>query len=219
MLGYLYDINIIRMTIFQPRLNNVSTSEISAESLYAWVENELKPKAKQAFEGTGDFKSGDHCRFCRARAECRARATANLELAAYDFANPALLENDEIASILEKVDELISWASDIKEFALSEALKGAKFNGFKVVEGRSNRKYTNEDAVAETVTAEGFDPYEHKILGITAMEKLLGKKKFEEKLGNLIEKPNGKPTLVPETDKRQEININSAADDFADHEN
>ena len=219
MLGLLYDITIIRMTIFQPRLNNVSTTEISVAELYNWVDDELKPKAQQAFDGTGDFQAGEHCRFCRAKAECRTRAKANLDLASYDFAEPALLENDEIASILEKVDELVSWASDIKEFALAEALKGIKFDGFKVVEGRSNRKYTNETDVANAVIKAGHDPYERCILGVTALEKLLGKEKFKEILGNLVIKPQGKPTLVSINDKREEISITTAADDFADHEN
>ena len=116
------------------------------------------------------------------------------------------------------MDELNAWAGDIKDFALTKALKGIKFGGWKVVEGRSNRRYTDESAVAETVTAQGLDPYEHKILGITGMTSLLGKKLFEELLGGLVEKPQGKPALVPEPDKRQEITITSAADDFADHE-
>ena len=219
LLGLLYDITTIRMTIFQPRLDNVSTSEISVADLYNWVDAELKPKARQAFDGAGEFKAGEHCQFCRAKAECRARAEENLKLAAYDFTDPALLGNDEIAKILTQVDELISWASDIKDYALSEALKGVKFDGFKVVEGRSNRKYTDEAAVAEAVTGIGLDPYKQELLGITAMTSLLGKKRFEETLGGLITKPAGKPTLVPESDRRDEINVNTAADDFADHEN
>ena len=219
MLGHLYDIEVVRMTIFQPRLNNISTSEITVESLYTWVEEELKPKAQQAFDGTGEFQTGDHCRFCRAKAECRARAQANLELAAHDFIEPALLDNDEIAVILGQVDELVSWAGDIKDYALTEALKGVRFDGWKIVEGRSNRKYTDEIAVAETVTGVGLDPFKHELLGITAMTSLLGKKRFEDILGGFIEKPAGKPVLVQDSDKRQELTITSAADDFADQEN
>lgn len=214
MLGCLYDVSLIRMTVFQPRLSNISTWEITAECLYEWVEDELKPKAKQAYEGEGEYKAGSHCRFCRAKAECRTRAEANLRLAAYEFADSALLENDEISDILSKADELISWVSDIKEYALSEALKGTKFDGWKVVSGRSNRKYTDEDTVAKKITEEGYDPYEHKVIGVSAMEKLIGKKRFMELLENLIEKPIGKATLVPESDKRREIN--TASDDFAD---
>jgi len=212
----IYDINTIRMSIFQPRLSNCSTWEVSRDDLESWAEETLKPAARLAWEGNGEYKAGDHCRFCKAKSECRERAKANMELAVYDFIDPPLLENDEIAIILNKVDELTSWVSDIKDYALSQALKGVRFDGWKVVEGRSNRKYMDEEAVADTVTKIGLDPYEHKILGITAMTSLLGKKRFEEILGNLIHKPAGKPTLVLETDGRKEIYINTAADDFAD---
>jgi len=216
MFGDLYPINTVRMSIFQPRLNNCSTWEITRDELETWANENLKPTAELAWDGDGDYKSGDHCRFCKARSECRERANANLALAAHEFADPALLENDEIAVILGKIDELVSWASDIKAFALGEAVKGTLFDGWKVVEGRSNRKYTDEDAVAGAVKGIGFDPFEHKVLGITAMTGLLGKKRFEETLGGLIEKPAGKPVLVPDSDKRQILHINTAADDFAD---
>ena len=139
-----------------------------------------------------------------------------MAIAAYDFAEPALLEKNEIALILSKIDELVAWASDVKDFALAEALKGAKFDGWKVVEGRSNRKYTDETTVTEAVKRIGLDPYEHKILGVAAMVTLLGKKRFEETVGGFVEKPQGKPVLVPMTDKRQEINTTTAAEDFAD---
>lgn len=216
MFGFLYPIHTVRMSIFQPRLQNCSTWEVAREDIEKWAEEVLKPAAELAWYGNGDYKAGDHCQFCKAKAECRERAEANMALAAYDFIEPALLESYEIASILGKIDGLVSWASDIKDFALSEALKGVKFDGWKVVEGRSNRKYTDEAAVAEAVKVIGLDPYEHKVLGVTAMTTLLGKKRFEETIGGLIEKPQGKPVLVQETDKRQEINIITAADDFAD---
>ena len=125
---------------------------------------------------------------------------------------PATLDDAEIAAILEKVDEMISWGNDIKDYALQQAQSGVHFEGWKIVEGRSNRKYTDENAEADTVKDAGFDPYEKKLLGITAMSTLLGKKKFEELLGGLIYKPPGKPTLVPESDKRPAMN--TAKDDF-----
>ena len=143
---------------------------------------------------------------------CRKRAEYNLELARYDFEPPATLGNTEISAILAKADELVSWVTDVKEYALRQALSGVTYDGFKVVEGRSNRKYTDENAVVEAVKAAGFDPYEHSVLGITAMTTLLGKKKFTELLGGLIEKPQGKPTLVPMSDKRPAIN--TANEDF-----
>ena len=146
---------------------------------------------------------------------CRKRAEYNLELARYDFEMPANLEDTEIEVILSKADELAAWCSDIKEYAFQQALNGKQWNGWKLVEGRSVRKYINEDAVAETVKNAGYDPYEHKVLGITAMTRMLGKAKFENLLSSFIEKPTGKPALVPKSDKRPSINkAVQAADDF-----
>lgn len=207
----IYDIDTVRMAIFQPRRENVSICVMSKDDLLQWAYNELMAKAKLAYEGGGEFACGDWCRFCKAKAACRKRAEYNLELAKYDFAMPDTLEDAEIAAILEKADELAAWAADVKEFALQQALNGVRYAGFKVVEGRSNRKYTDEDAVADTVKKAGYDPYEPKLLGITAMEKLLGKKQFAKLLSGLVEKPQGKPALVPESDKRQEMNIDKAA--------
>lgn len=216
----IYDIDTVRMTIFQPRRENVSVCVMAKDDLLQWAYNDLMAKAKLAYEGGGEFACGDWCRFCKAKAACRKRAEYNLELAKYDFAMPDTLEDAEIAAILEKADELAAWAADVKEFALQQALNGVRYAGFKVVEGRSNRKYTDEDAVADTVKKAGYDPYEPKLLGITAMEKLLGKKQFAKLLSGLVEKPQGKPALVPESDKRQEMNIDkaaSAAEDFKEN--
>lgn len=213
----IYDIDTVRMAIFQPRRENVSVCVMAKDDLLQWAYNDLMAKAKLAYEGGGEFACGDWCRFCKAKAACRKRAEYNLELAKYDFAMPDTLEDAEIAAILEKADELAAWAADVKEFALQQALNGVRYAGFKVVEGRSNRKYTDEDAVADTVKKAGYDPYEPKLLGITAMEKLLGKKQFAKLLSGLVEKPQGKPALVSESDKRQEMNIDkaaSAAEDF-----
>lgn len=208
----IYDIEEVRMTIFQPRRENISSWDISKADLLAWAENMLKPAAELAIKGEGDFHAGDHCQFCAVKAICRKRAEYNLELAKYDFEMPVNLDQAEISAILPRIDELIAWAGDVKEFALQSALSGTKYPGFKVVEGRSTRRFTDEAAVAEAVTNNGFDPYEKKLLGITAMTSLLGKKRFEELLGGLITKPPGKPTLVPDTDKRPAIN--TAIEDF-----
>jgi hypothetical protein len=208
----IYDIEQVSMTIYQPRRENISTYTVTKEEIYQWAETVLAPTAKLAFAGEGEFNAGDHCHFCKARATCRKRAEYNLELARYDFAMPATLEDDEIEVILARVDGLVAWASDIKEYALQSAISGKEWNGWKLVEGRSNRKYTNETAVAKVVTEAGFNPYEEKLLGITAMTAVLGKKKFDEILSTFIEKPQGKPTLVPESDKRP--GINTAKDDF-----
>lgn len=211
----IYDINKVQMTIFQPRRDNVSSYSLDKESLLKWAYEVLAPTAKLAYEGAGEFKAGDHCTFCKVKATCRKRAEYNLELAKYEFEMPATLDELEIAAIITKVDDLISWGNDIKEYALSQAQAGVHYDGWKIVEGRSNRKYTDDAAVAVAVKDAGYDPYEQKILGLTAMSSLLGKKKFEELLGELVYKPPGKPALVPESDKRPAMNT---ADDFNDNE-
>ena len=182
----IYDIDTVRMTIYQPRKNNVSVCVMEKDSLLEWAQNDLVYKAKLAYEGQGDFHCGEWCRFCKAKAECRERAEANLALARYDFEAPALLDDEEIADILGKVDALTAWASDVKEYALQQAISGKEWNGWKLVEGRSNRKYTNDAVVAAAVESIGFDPYERKVLGITAMQKMLGKSRFEELLAPYI---------------------------------
>lgn len=208
----IYDIDSVAMTVYQPRRQNVSTFEMSKDDLYRWAEEVLKPTAELAFAGDGNFLCGEWCGFCKAKHECRARAEANLLLAQYDFKLPPLLEDSEIEVILSRADQLVSWVNDIKEYALQQAISGKDWTGFKLVEGRSNRRYTDEAAVTQVVTNAGFDPYERKLLGITAMQKLLGKSRFEELLSAYIEKPHGKPTLVPESDKRPVMN--NAKTDF-----
>ena len=210
----IYDIDRVTMTIFQPRRDNISTWSCSKKDLLTWANEVLAPTAALAYEGKGEFKAGDHCQFCKAKAICRKRAEHNLEMAKYDFAMPDTLDEMEIAAILPKIDQLIAWGNDLKDYALTKAQSGTHYEGFKVVEGRSNRKYTDEDAVAKAVTDAGYDPYEKKLLGVTAMSSLLGKKRFEELLGSLIYKPPGKPALVPESDKRPAMN--TAAEDFND---
>ena len=211
----IYDIENVVMTIFQPRRDNISTYELSKKELLQWADEILSPAAQLAAKGEGEFKAGKHCRFCKVKATCRKRAEYNLELARYDFEMPANLEDTEIEVILSKADELAAWCSDIKEYAFQQALNGKQWNGWKLVEGRSVRKYINEDAVAETVKNAGYDPYEHKVLGITAMTRMLGKAKFENLLSSFIEKPTGKPALVLKSDKRPSIDkAVQAADDF-----
>ena len=212
----IYDIDNVRLVIYQPRRENISEYSISKSELIQWAEDVLSPTAQLASKGEGEYKAGEHCQFCKAKATCRKRAEHNLELAKYDFEVPATLDHDEIAAILTKVDELVSWANDVKEYALKEALNGTKFEGFKLVAGRSNRKYTDEAAAAGLVIAAGKDPFEKKLLGITAMTALLGKKAFEEILGGLTYKPPGKPVLVTADDKRPEFN--SAYEDFDENQ-
>ena len=201
----IYDIDTVVMTIFQPRRENVSTFSLSKDELYAWAENTLKPIADLAYNGEGQYNCGEWCQFCKAKTDCRKRAEVNMSLAKYDFIDPPLLTDEEIEDVLSKVDNLVSWANDVKEFAFQAAMSGKAWKGWKLVEGRAVRKYVNEDAVAVTVSEAGYDPYEKKLLGLTEMQKRLGKAKFEELLGNLVHRPQGKPTLVPESDKRPAI--------------
>lgn len=216
----LYDIEQVALTVFQPRRENVSTWTINVTELNEWAEHTLKPAAKQAAKGEGEFCAGTWCQFCRIASTCRARAKANLELAKFDFTPPAELSPAEVAKVLTQIPELTRWASDVQDYALSQALSGELYEGFKLVAGRSIRKYTDETAVAEAAKAAGYkDIYKQSLLTITAMEKLMGKKNFSEILGNLVVKPEGKPTLVPVTDKRPELQVSTAADDFTNIDN
>ena len=212
----LYDIKDVSLSIFQPRRENVSTWTISAEDLRSWAENELKPKAQMAFKGEGEYCPGEWCQFCRAAVKCRARAEEKLRIAEEEFKLPPLLTDNEIESILPMLSDITKWANDISAYALEMAVsRGKEWNGYKVVEGRSVRKYADEDAVAEVAKQNGYtDIYRESLITLTEMQKLMGRKKFEEILGSLIIKPPGKPTLVPITDKRQAMNVSDAKNDF-----
>lgn len=208
----LYDIERVHMTIYQPRLANISTYEVTKDDLLRWAEQDLVPAAKLAWDGDGEYASGDWCRFCKARETCRTRAESNMELAKYDFCKPPLLSDEEIESILDKADSLASWVNDIKDYAYNEALKGKQWNRFKLVEGRSIRRYTDEAAVAQAAKNAGFtDIYRQSLITITEMEKMMGKATFKEILGSFVSKPQGKPTLVHRDDKRPEM---STINDF-----
>lgn len=206
--SFLYDIENIRMTIIQPRLDSISTDEISVKDLVEWGEKVVKPKAELAYKGEGEFNAGEHCGFCRAKAICKERARKNMELAQYEFRTTDTLSEKDIADILSKIDELTKWAADIKKYALEQALQGTKYKGFKVVEGRSSRKYADEPSIIKVLQDNGykdiFKPQE--LLTLTNMEKLVGKKKLNELIGQYIIKPKGAPTLAPEDDKRPEYN-------------
>lgn len=208
----LYDISKVQITIFQPRLSNVSVFVMDKADLLNWANDELTAKAELAFEGKGELCCGEWCKFCKAKSNCKERARVNMEMAQYEFRKSSLLTDEEVVDILSKVDELTSWASDVKNFALEQAVRGKQWPGWKVVEGWSNRKYTDEGAVAQVVKNAGYNPYDEKIMGITNMTKMLGKEKFNELLGDFVERPQGKPTLVTEDDKRPEMN--TAKEDF-----
>lgn len=191
----------IKMTIFQPRRNNVQSTEMSTKELLDWAES-IKPIAASAFNGDGEFKSGGWCKFCPARETCRKRAEDNLKLVAEDFKDPELLGDEDIERILPLCDNLISWAEDIKQIALDKAQDGKKWDGFKLVEGRALRRFTNENEVVKTAKTLGIDPYVSKLRSVADIQKQVGKEKFNEIFGSLVEKPQGKPTLVPEDDPR-----------------
>lgn len=212
----LYDIEQVTMTIFQPRLSSISTWTISAEELYKWAEEVLKPKAELAAKGEGEFISGSWCRFCKARNTCRARAESFLELAKMEFQPPALLLDEEVAEVMEKADELSKWASDVMAYAQAEAIENGKhWNGYKLVEGRSTRRFIDEKKVEEAAKGAGYtDIYNKSLITLTAFEKLMGKDTFKEVLGSFVTKPAGKLTLVPVSDKRPEVTVNTVNDEF-----
>ena len=212
----LYEIDTVSMSIYQPRRDNVSTWTISVAELNEWAENTLVPKAKLAFEGKGEFSPGTWCTFCKAAVKCRARAEAKLQLTKYEFAEPPLLSDEEIEDILGRVDDLTKWANEIVAYVQDAAINhGKTWSGFKLVESRTIRKYSDEEAVAQAASDAGYhDIYKKSLIPITEMEKLMGKKTFAEVLGGLVVKTQGKPTLVPASDKRPAIVVTGAEQDF-----
>lgn len=220
----MFDIHTVRMTIYQPRIDNVSTWEISVKDLREWAETELRPRAKLAFDGAGEFVAGKHCRFCKARGVCKANADYNLQLAKYEFKEAEMLKGEDISDILDRAKLFRDWLNGVEDYALDQAVNhGKKWPGYKIVEGRSNRKYSNEDAVAKVLTEKGYKEdmfYEKSVVGITKMEKALGKDVFTALLSPLIIKPTGKPALAPLSDKRPAFNsVEAAAIDFAEVDN
>lgn len=225
-LSHLYDIARVRMTVLQPRLSNFRSEDLSIDELVEWGREYVAPRANAAWQGAGDFVPGDHCKdgFCRARFTCSARAEASLAVAKAEFSSPLppaveTLSMDRIAALLPQADMVIDWFKDLQAYALKQAVDHrAEVPGFKLVEGRSNRKYVDQDAVAAKLIRGGIPEeilFERRLLGITAMESAIGKKKFTELLGDLVVKPPGKPTLVPEGDKRPALALSaSAAEDF-----
>lgn len=224
----------VRMTIDQPRIQSEPSSEmITVDELKAWGET-IKPIAQAAYSGFGEFKPGDHCRFCRGKAQCRARADANTALE--DFKDcllptaknveqaqknagadaPAMLTHNEIGELLVRGQHLVQWYKDLEEYALGALLKGEEIAGWKAVAGRSNRTFNDQEAALAAVIAAGYDEslvYERKPKTLTELEELMGKKDFAEKIGQFVIKPLGKPTLTPLSDKREPYN--SAAADFS----
>lgn len=212
----LYDIKQVTMHIFQPRRENVQNWTIPVDELKAWAENELKPKVQMALNGEGEYNPGEWCQFCKAAVRCRARAEEKLRLAQQEFKMPPLLTDSEIEEVLTILPDLTKWADGILAYATDAAVNhGKEWNGFKVVEGRSVRKYKDEELVAQAAKDHGYtDIYRQSLITMTEMQKLMGKKQFEQILGDLIVKPQGKPTLVPVTDKRPAMNVTNANNEF-----
>ena len=209
----LYDVHKVRVTIVQPRLSNTSTYEIAADELVCWAEKEVRPRALLAYEGKGEFCAGDWCRFCKARYTCRKRSEYHMQLAERDFRQPDLLSDEEITDILPIADSLNNWVQDLLAYATQQAVEGKSWPGYKLVAGRSNRKYTSEAEVIKAATEAGYtDIYKTTLLGVGDLEKRLGRKKFNEVLGMYVIKPVGAPTLVPDSDPRKPYS--SAAEDF-----
>ena len=209
----LYDVHKVRVTIVQPRLSNTSTYEIAADELVCWAEKEVRPRALLAYEGKGEFCAGDWCRFCKARYTCRKRSEYHMQLAERDFRQPDLLSDEEITDILQIADSLNNWVQDLLAYATQQAVEGKSWPGYKLVAGRSNRKYTSEAEVIKAATEAGYtDIYKTTLLGVGDLEKRLGRKKFNEVLGMYVIKPVGAPTLVPDSDPRKPYS--SATADF-----
>lgn len=218
----LYDFHNVRMTVIQPRLDSISTFEIDKEELLYWADNYVAPRAIQAWEGNGEWTiTDDVVKFSKVRAQLRARAERNFELVdKYELKEAPLLTNEEIAEILDRAAEIKKWIEHVEQYALHKALvDDEEFPGFKLVAGRSNRKIADAESLAMMLETEGFDEEEFlkpkELLAIGQLEKLVGKKKFEELAADFIIKPEGKPALVSTDDKRPALNsTESAINDF-----
>lgn len=244
--GFLYDIEIVRMSIIQPRLDNISTFECSRQELEDWGES-IKPIAKLAYEGKGEQHPGDWCRFCRAKPVCKACADEALALCREDFLDldagafddtaeesdmtapyeadtqtavfkqPGLIPISELAEILPTLNRISSWIEAVFAFVSSEAINhGVPIPGYKVVEGRSKRVFTDTKAVVDTAVQNGYtDLYKQTLITLTEFEKMMGKKKFNELLGEYVAKPPGKLALVPESDPREPVDLTTPGQEFS----
>ena len=213
-----YNIKRVRMTIVQPRIDNISEDEMPVSSLIKWRDEVLRPASELAFRGDGEQKPGEWCRFCKVKASCKALATLATKTCNEDFKNPRLISDEDIPKLLPLIPVLKSWMDDFTVFSLERAMAGAHLEGYKVVEGRSIRQVTDQDGLVGILTQEGFDrdilfrPAELKTLG--DLEKIVGKKKFADLSKPYVTKPQGKPTLVELSDKRPPLSLQSANDDF-----
>jgi len=212
----LYAVEKVVMVIVQPRLDSISEFKTNTGELQAWGES-IKPIAQKAYAGEGEFVPGEHCQFCRAKALCRARADFYTGLEEFMLMKPPLISNEEVGQILERAQGLASWVKHLEEYALTECLAGNDIPGWKAVEGRSVRAFTNQDEAFKVLTSNGFEEavlYNREPLSLAKVEELIGKKKFNELLATFVDKPPGKPTLAQLSDQREPIKRQSAAEIF-----
>lgn len=216
----LYDIKQVKLTIVQPRLDNIVSWTIPEEELYKWAEEVVKPIAAKAYEGKGMQRAGDHCKFCLVKAMCATLAAKNIALAKHEFKDPQLLTEPQLIDIYKQIPMLVDWANSVGDFLLKEALDGKKISGYKLVEGQSRRKWTDEAMVQKKLKEQGFpeDSYNRVSLkGISDIERLVGKKVFPSMFEGLVIKPQGSPVLVIDSDKRPEYRpIDQAKNDFGE---
>ena len=216
----LYGIDTVKLTIVQPRQERIDSWSISTEALYTWGDEEVKPKAALAYEGKGETKCGYWCKWCRVKPLCAKMAEANLDLAKDEFKDPQLLSEDRLVEVFTQLPMLKDWAESVAEYLLKQAIAGKEVPGYKVVEGRTQRKWADEAQVREILSVD-HDPSEFtitKLAGIPAIEKLL-KKDFQPLLGDLVVTPQGSPTLVPLSDKRPAMNgLSQAKAEFSSPE-
>lgn len=220
--GLTHEFYTVKMTIHQPRLDHISSFDMSVEDLEKWADEVVKPAAALAYTGDGVQKAGEHCRWCKVKATCRAMHDYNMVLAKHDFADPKLLTDEEILEAYTKSDLLADWAKSVADHILETALDGKNWKGLKVVEGRSVRQWADQEAALDRLKKSKCklsDITQTKILGITKIEKLLGPQRFTKLMSEYVIKPAGKPTLAPMDDKRPAIGVDSAKEDFADETN
>lgn len=216
--SFLYQIDTVEMAIVQPRLDRISEFSMTIADLLAWGES-IKPIARMAYDGIGDYRPGEHCIFCRAKALCRARSEFYLELEEFKMMQPPLISNEEVGQILGHAQNLAAWVKKLEDYALAECLAGNDILGWKAVRGRSNRTFTDIDAAFKVLTANGIEEvvlYDRKPIALTATEELLGKTRFKELLTPYVNIPPGKPTLVTLSDPREAIRRQSAVEIFSD---
>jgi hypothetical protein len=212
-----------RMTIIQPRLHDISTDFVSINELNDWAINYVKPRAELAIAGKGELVPGDHCKFCKLKGKCKALADKQLAIAQAEFEDavvennmlePANMSPEVISRILDIAPKFIDWFKEVEAYAMKTAINdGTKIPGYKLVEGRSTRVIVSPASVIEKLHTAGFSEEDYlkptELLGITTLEKNIGKKLFNELCEDYIIKPQGKPTLVPESDKRVAIDVKS----------